>query len=96
MAHFIYIIYSKYSDKFYVGETSNIIWRILQHNSGFYESSFTKQATDWELFLQIKCENKGQAVKLERFIKRMKSRSFYFRLKNEPELINGLLRRFQG
>jgi putative endonuclease len=47
--HFVYIIYSKKIGKYYVGETSDIEQRLIQHNTGFYKGSFTKQSIDWEL-----------------------------------------------
>ncbi|MFV0591783.1 MAG: GIY-YIG nuclease family protein [Draconibacterium sp.] len=95
MAHFVYIIYSPSSDKFYVGETVNIPHRIVEHNSGHYHHASTKFTNDWKLFLQIKCESKTQALKFERFIKRMKSRKFYHKLKNYPDIVDNLLVRFK-
>lgn len=95
MAHFVYIINSPSKDRFYVGETIDVKSRIEQHNSGFYTTSSTKIAQDWELFFQIECQNRTQALKLERFIKKMKSRQFYFRLVEESELVVSLLNRFR-
>ena len=95
MAHFVYIIYSPSSDKFYVGETVNVPGRIEQHNSGHYHLASTKFANDWKLFLQIKCESRTHALKLERFIKKMKNRKFYQKLKNRPEIINDLIIKFK-
>ena len=76
MAHFVYIIYSKSVDKFYVGETLNVAKRFEQHNSGFYKAAFSKQTTDWKLFWAVECNSRRQALKLEKFIKNMKSRYF--------------------
>jgi putative endonuclease len=53
MVHICYIIYSKTIDSYYVGETSDIETRLEQHNNGFFESSFTRRANDWELFVRI-------------------------------------------
>ena len=95
MAHFVYIIYSPSTDKFYVGETVNVPARIEEHNSGHYHHASTKFANDWELFLQVECESGTQALKLERFIKRMKSRKFYQKLKKHPGLVNDLFVKFK-
>ena len=92
--HYVYIIYSESFDRFYVGETADVTGRIMQHNTGFYEGSSTKYANDWSLYLSIRCENRIQALKLERFIKQMKSRKFIKKLKEEPELVDNLLNRF--
>jgi putative endonuclease len=92
--HYVYIIYSKSFDRFYIGETVNVAERIKQHNTGFYEHSSTKFVSDWSLYQSIVCENRAQALNLERFIKRMKSRKFISRLKEEPGLIESLLEKF--
>lgn len=92
--HYVYIIYSESFDRFYIGETVDVAGRIMQHNTGFYDGSSTKYASDWSLYLSIRCENRIQALKLERFIKQMKSRKFINKLKGDSELVNGLLKRF--
>ena len=46
MTHFVYVIYNVFADKYYIGETSDVNERIKQHNSGFYDSSFTRQVSD--------------------------------------------------
>ncbi|WP_081606531.1 GIY-YIG nuclease family protein [Psychroflexus gondwanensis] len=33
--HFLYIIYSKQSNKFYIGETQNVQKRVLMHNQHY-------------------------------------------------------------
>ena len=81
MSHYVYIIYSGEVDKYYVGETVNPKERVRRHNVHFYESASTKIASDWKLFLTVKCESRSQALLFERFIKRMKSRKFYYKLK---------------
>ena len=41
MAHFVYFIYSEMTNRFYIGETCEVVKRINQHNSGFYDSAFS-------------------------------------------------------
>ena len=94
MIHFVYIIYSQSVNRFYVGQTINPSKRLEQHKSHFYKNSSTKIADDWELFLVIECISKKQALKLEQFIKNMKNRKFYIKLKENPEIIKELLNRF--
>ena len=93
MSHYVYIIYSSTRDKYYVGESVNPLERIIQHNSGHYTGSSTEGVSDWSLFFSIKCNSRSQALRLERFIKKMKSRQFYHRLKSEPDLVEGLLKK---
>ncbi len=71
---FIYIIYSKSSDQFYVGQTQNLADRLFRHrNSG---SKSTKKASDWELKYTEQFENRTQAIFREAEIKKKKSRKY--------------------
>ena len=78
--HYLYILYSKSLDKYYVGETSDITLRLNQHFSGFYRGSYTSQTADWEKKLVVEFSNISQARKAEFYIKKMKSRKFIERL----------------
>ena len=74
--YFIYIIYSKKLDRYYVGTTDDVSKRLYEHNSGFYNESFTVKGIPWELNLSFECEFSQKACGLENFLKRMKSRVF--------------------
>ncbi|KYG72448.1 GIY-YIG nuclease family protein [Roseivirga echinicomitans] len=93
--HYVYILYSPSTDRYYIGETAFVSGRLEQHNSGFYKNSVTKIASDWEMFLEIECIDRTQALRLERFIKQQKSRKFIERLKSEPKIVDDLLLRFK-
>ena len=84
--NYVYIIYSKSLDKYYIGETFNLQKRIIEHNSGFYKFSFTKQVKDWILYHFIECDSKNQARKIETHIKKMKSKVYIQNLKKYPEI----------
>ncbi len=74
-----YIIYSQSIDAFYVGiSQERIESRVAKHNAGTYGTHFTSQAKDWELFLLLPCDSVSQSMKIERHIKRMKSRGNLF------------------
>ena len=94
MTHFVYVIYSVSADKYYIGETSDVNERIKQHNSGFYESSFSKQASDWEIYWMLECKSRSQALKIEQHIKKMRNRKFYANLVHYPEISQKLIIRF--
>ena len=51
MSHFVYILKSDSLHKYYIGETEDMERRIQQHREGFYEHSFTKITTDWDIFI---------------------------------------------
>jgi putative endonuclease len=89
--HILYIIYSKSQNKYYVGETNNIEERIVKHNTHYYNNSFTKIAEDWELKFTFEFENKEDAIYLEKFIKKMKSRVFIEKIINNPEIVKDIL-----
>jgi len=74
--YFIYILYSKKLDRYYVGTTDDVVKRLSEHNSGLYDRSFTVKGIPWDLRLSFECETSEKAYFLERFLKRMKSRIF--------------------
>ena len=85
--HFLYIIYSNSTDRFYVGETINPSERIKQHNNHLFKGSYTKAADDGEIMLELKVENKEKALYLEGFIKRMKSLKFIQKVIDKPDIL---------
>ncbi|NNT70684.1 GIY-YIG nuclease family protein [Flavobacterium sp. IMCC34852] len=89
--HFLYIIYSSSVNKFYVGETDEMDKRLLKHNKHLYEGSFTKIAEDWKVILLFECISKDQAVRLEKFIKRMKSKVFIEKAIANPEILADII-----
>ncbi len=89
--HYLYIIYSKKLDKFYVGETPDVKTRLKLHNAHHFTKSFTKSATDWETKLSFECRDKQNAFFLEKFIKRMKSRKFIEKIIDNPLILKDIL-----
>ncbi|MFT3795077.1 GIY-YIG nuclease family protein [Flavobacterium sp.] len=89
--HYLYILYSISADKFYVGETYNVSERIAKHNEHQYANSFTKIANDWKLVLSFECQNEQEANYLEKFIKRMKSKTFIQKIIDKPEILTDIL-----
>ena len=76
---------------------SAIDWFFSFENEGIileddlvFENSFTKIAEDWELFLKIECKDIFEARKIERHIKKMKSKKYLENLKKYPEIIKKL------
>ena len=89
--HYLYILYSKSINRYYVGETADIDNRLSQHNAHYFSKSFTKTAEDWDVVLSKKCSDKADSVYLERFIKRMKSRKFIEKIIKDPEILDEIL-----
>ena len=90
----VYVIYSKQENQYYIGQTSDLGKRICEHNTAFYSGTFTSKSKDWELFYKIDCISNKQALKIERHLKKMKSRKFIEDLKRYPEISNKLISRF--
>ncbi len=72
--HYLYIIYSKKLNKYYTGESPDPKYRLEQHNTHYFENNFTKAAEDWIIKLEFKTRTRDEAIFLERFIKKMKSK----------------------
>ena len=88
--NFVSILYSKSLNKYYVGEAIDLQVRIKQHNSGFYETAYTKIAKDWTLYHSIACINRIQARKIEIYMKKMQSKTYIQNLKSYPEITKRL------
>ncbi len=83
---YIYIIYSNTAEKFYVGHSENPWDRLVQHNEND-DDKYTGKYQNWELkaVFQVS-ENRGDALLIEKFIKRQKSKKLLLKL-IEPEFI---------
>jgi putative endonuclease len=74
MTFYIYILYAQSSDIFYVGSTSNYHERLFSHNNSD-KNTFTSKHRPWKLMaVFIAGEIRGEALRLEKFIKTQKSR----------------------
>jgi putative endonuclease len=91
-----YILYSSVLDQFYIGSTVLTVQeRLEQHNHQYYDNKFTSRTSDWEIFLTIDCITATQARLVEAHIKRMKSRAYVKNLRQYPEMVEKLLRRYE-
>ena len=88
MAAFCYIIYSEKLNRYYIGATQESLeQRLEKHNLHVYgQHRFTTGASDWVLFLKIEAIDYSHAIRIERKIKSMKSRTYILNLKNYIEL----------
>jgi len=76
----VYILYSKCINKYYIGVTSNIKKRIIDHNLGLSKKAFTKRASDWIIVYEESYENKSLALKREKKIKAYKGGNAFKKL----------------
>ena len=70
----VYILYSFSKDKYYIGQTNNLIHRIERHNENRVRA--TKFRGPWQLLYSEEYATRGEALKRERFLKSRKDRKF--------------------
>jgi putative endonuclease len=83
---YIYILYSPGADVFYVGHSDDPFRRLDEHNSSDHVT-YTSKFRPWVLKAIFKVgENRNQALIIERFIKKQKSRNLIIKLIDGLEL----------
>ena len=94
---YCYILFSPSKNTYYTGFTqTDLAERISKHNAGFYDNTYSSFIADWTLYLSIKCTDVNQAIKIEKHIKRMKSKIYIENLKKYPEIIDKLLSKYNS
>jgi putative endonuclease len=89
--YYIYILYSEGSNLYYVGYSDNPVRRLIEHNSTPF-NTFTAKHRPWVLKASFECSfAEGDAVKLERFIKKQKSRKLLEQLCDSNFVPSGIL-----
>ena len=86
MSHFVYIIYSSKVDVYYKGESLNPYDRLIAHNSNL--SPYTSGKGPWKLVYIEELDNKTEALKREKMLKRQNRKYIEWVLKQS---INKLL-----
>lgn len=69
MEYFVYILYSKSFDKFYVGQTKEVMMRLKRHNDGTEKS--TAPYKPWEIVWYTSKPSRAEAMSLERKLKNL-------------------------
>jgi putative endonuclease len=94
---FVYILYSRKRDIFYIGATATSPKeRLEKHIEKYYPGNFTTTVNDWELFYGLECENMRQALLIEKHIKKMKSRKYLNNINKFPEISLKLKQLYKG
>jgi len=58
----VYILFSKSINKYYIGSCLNLKQRLLEHSNKVFDRSYTKRASDWELFYSILCDKNKEVI----------------------------------
>jgi putative endonuclease len=91
---FVYVITSSIDDSYYVGSTQNLEERLRYHNDPIINTGVTRLKIPWSYSFVLQTPSKTVALKIERHIKRMKSRNFISNLIKYPELGEKLLKKY--
>ena len=67
--YYVYILYSRECDKFYIGQTNNMDDRLKRHNAGEVRS--TSPYRPWELSIIIEKASRSEAMLLEKKLKNL-------------------------
>ena len=90
----VYILHSKSLDRFYIGMSNDLNVRLDFHLNPNETRKFTAKAKDWTLFIAIDNLSKNKALKIEKHIKKMKSKIYIQNLLKYPEIIEKLIIKF--
>jgi len=78
--YYVYILYSSKIDKYYIGSFQNPWERLEKHNTSPF-NTFSSKYRPWVLKAVFKAgETRGEAEKIEKFIKRQKSRNLLIKI----------------
>ena len=72
MPYFTYVLKSELTGSSYVGHTSNLEKRLVEHNNG--KSLSTRSKRPWRLVYQEKYTTRSEAALRERYFKSLKGR----------------------
>ena len=71
---YIYIIYSNSADKYYIGHSNDPDRRLEEHNTKPF-NTYTSKHRPWIMKATFPVsEDRGQTMKIERYLKKLKSR----------------------
>ncbi|MBX9784437.1 MAG: GIY-YIG nuclease family protein [Chitinophagaceae bacterium] len=85
--YYLYILFAERYNLYYVGYTSNYQQRLIQHNTQDFFNTYTSKYRPWKMMAVFECgEIENDAIRLERFIKKQKSRKLIEKL-IDPDFI---------
>jgi putative endonuclease len=87
MNYFVYILQSKVTANFYIGQTQNLVKRLDEHNSG--KSKYTSRDAPWNLVWYGIVNSRKESYGLEQKLKGFKSRKRLIHYMNENPQVHG-------
>jgi putative endonuclease len=89
-----YIIHSKSTDTFYVGSCLDFEMQFDQHRNGHFPKGFKSSAKDWATFFRMDNLEIDTARRIEKHVKKNKSKEYFESLKKDPTLADKLVEEF--
>ncbi len=89
-----YVIYSRSIDNFYVGSSIDYEMQLEQHQKNHLPKGYKSGATDWSPFFVIDDIPIDTARRIEKHVKKVKSREYFESLKKNPEIAEKLVVEF--
>ena len=78
---YVYILYSSKCDHYYIGHTEDVVKRLEKHNNPVEKNKYTAKYLPWEIKMSFPAsELRGDAIRIEKFIKKQKSKVFIKKL----------------
>lgn len=71
---YVYILRSLKNCKLYIGYSSDIDSRLNRHNKG--QETYTKSGIPWELIYAEEYVRRGEAMKREKYLKKLKNPNY--------------------
>ncbi len=75
---FVYVIISLKTSRLYVGQTSDLQRRLIQHNSGEVKS--TKSFIPWKLVYYEEFSSRAEAMRREKYLKSLKNKNYLLKI----------------
>jgi len=72
----VYAIYNNNADKIYIGQTENLLRRLVQHNNHAFKGYTARFQGKWELIYQESVATRSEALKREKQLKSGNGRLF--------------------
>jgi putative endonuclease len=97
---YVYILFSPGSDRYYIGHTPDVQKRLEEHNNPSRSDKYTAKHLPWVLIMSFEISSdRGEAMIVERFIKKQKSKVFLEKLIEQKdnqeffaEFVNSILK----
>jgi putative endonuclease len=67
MCYYVYILKSLRNGRFYVGQTKDLLSRVMEHNIG--KSGYTRFGVPWKLIWTKELDTRTEAMGLEKSVK---------------------------